>query len=221
MSGSGNKLNFKKVSPLNEKQSNNMNTKKMIEKRSKKARKTLSTIDLVTGNQLKYVYLDPTILAEDASCIIQTDWLDEHLYTPASVVKEEKGIMTLRLINGDIVKTIPNCYSIKVTEDDDAGVNDILLLRDFSEQSMLYTLRVRYSRDLVYTFVGPILISVNPYKKLSDLYSLETMSEYHGKPRGVSKLGLFFLLVSYESYVYIVCIYILCVSCIFICLNYV
>ena len=196
---------FKKVSLSTEKQqsNNNMNTKKMIEKRSKKARKTLSKIDLVTGNQLKYVYLDPTILADDASTIIETDWLDENLYTPASVVKEEKGIMTLRLTNGDVVKTIPNCYSIKVTEDDDAGVNDILLLRDFSEQSMLYTLRVRYSRDLVYTFVGPILISVNPYKKLSDLYSLETMSEYHGKPRGVSKLGMLFTLVSYESYFYI------------------
>ena len=47
---------------------------------------------------------------------------------------------------------------------DDVGVDDILSLKHFSEMSLLHTLRIRYARNDVYTSVGSILISVNPYK---------------------------------------------------------
>ena len=45
---------------------------------------------------------------------------------------------------------------------------------------MLHTLRVRYLRDEVYTLVGPILISINPYKWIDDLYSETRMLKYKG-----------------------------------------
>ena len=45
---------------------------------------------------------------------------------------------------------------------------------------MLHTLRVRYMRDEVYTLVGPILISINPYKWIDDLYSETRMLKYKG-----------------------------------------
>ena len=41
------------------------------------------------------------------------------------------------------------------------------------------TLRARYQRDEVYTNVGPILISVNPYKWNMGLYSESAMIHYH------------------------------------------
>lgn len=59
------------------------------------------------------------------------------------------------------------------------GVPDILDLNDFSEMSLLETLRARYQRDEVYTNVGPILISVNPYKWNMGLYSEAAMIHYH------------------------------------------
>ena len=60
-----------------------------------------------------------------------------------------------------------------------AGVPDILDLNDFSEMSLLTTVRARYLRDEVYTFVGPILISINPYKWNHNLYSEANMIHYH------------------------------------------
>ena len=64
---------------------------------------------------------------------------------------------------------------------DDHGVDDILSLREFSEKSLIHTLRSRYTRDDIYTFVGPILISINPYKWFKDLYTESSMIEYHGR----------------------------------------
>jgi len=137
------------------------------------------TVDIVTGRELLSVYFDPSKALDCPSN--DRDWLGEHMYAPASVIKEDAdGVVSVRLANGDVFK-MPGNSLVKVTEQDDSGVEDILRLRDFSEMSLIHTLRVRYSRDDIYTFVGPILISINPYKWFRDLYSVPTMSEYHNQ----------------------------------------
>ncbi|CEG45326.1 myosin 29 [Plasmopara halstedii] len=60
---------------------------------------------------------------------------------------------------------------------------DILHMSDLSEQSLLENLRKRYEHDLIYTYVGPIVIAINPYKQL-DVYSERHMTEYYGKAMG-------------------------------------
>jgi myosin heavy subunit len=69
---------------------------------------------------------------------------------------------------------------VSVAGEAKAGVADILDLGDFSDKSLLSTLRVRYRRDEVYTFVGPILLSINPYHWVEGAYGEETMQRYHG-----------------------------------------
>eukprot|EP01033_Poteriospumella_lacustris_P014444 gene14444-10322_t len=68
-----------------------------------------------------------------------------------------------------------------VTDNDDEGVDDILKLKDFSEMSLIHTLRVRYNRDEIYTLVGTILISLNPYKQIKFLYDENAVDRYHSK----------------------------------------
>eukprot|EP00474_Spongospora_subterranea_P010807 CRZ11265.1 hypothetical protein [Spongospora subterranea] len=46
--------------------------------------------------------------------------------------------------------------------------------------SILYNLRIRFDQDIIYTYMGGILISVNPFK-LIDLFSQETVDAYVGK----------------------------------------
>lgn len=60
---------------------------------------------------------------------------------------------------------------------------DILHMSDLSEQSLLENLRKRYDHELIYTYVGPIVIAINPYKEL-DVYSERHMTEYYGKTMG-------------------------------------
>lgn len=87
-------------------------------------------------------------------------------------------MLVVRLPNEEVYKVTD---AVRLTDNDDEGVDDILKLRDFSEMSLLHTLKVRYHREEIYTFVGPILISLNPYKRIKDIYSEATMMEYHGK----------------------------------------
>ncbi|RLN76933.1 hypothetical protein BBJ28_00015394, partial [Nothophytophthora sp. Chile5] len=62
---------------------------------------------------------------------------------------------------------------------------DILQMSDLSEQSLLENLRRRYEHELIYTYVGSILIAINPYKQLDSAYSERKMTEYYGKAMGM------------------------------------
>ena len=42
----------------------------------------------------------------------------------------------------------------------------------------------RYAKDKIYTYVANILIAVNPYKDIRDLYSGTTIKSYEGKSLG-------------------------------------
>jgi myosin-1 len=46
------------------------------------------------------------------------------------------------------------------------GVDDLTLLSKLSEQGILENLKKRYEADIIFTYIGPVLISVNPFKKL-------------------------------------------------------
>ncbi len=134
------------------------------------------TIDIVTGKEVVSVYFDP---AKSIDCDNRDyDWLGHNLFAPATVVKEDNGIVSVCLANGEMFKMNE---VVKVTDNDDEGVDDILKLRDFSEMSLVHTLRVRYYRDEIYTLVGPILVSLNPYKRIKDIYSDASMVAYHGR----------------------------------------
>jgi myosin heavy subunit len=60
----------------------------------------------------------------------------------------------------------------------ETNINDLAKLQDMSRASILAHVNDRYCRDEIYTNVGPILLSVNPYRSLPNLYSLQTRSKY-------------------------------------------
>ncbi|XP_077949504.1 myosin VIa isoform X3 [Gasterosteus aculeatus] len=70
-------------------------------------------------------------------------------------------------------------------EDDvNKHVEDNCSLMYLNEATLLNNVRVRYSKDKIYTFVANILIAVNPYYDLPKLYSPETISKYRGRSLG-------------------------------------
>ncbi|XP_062874427.1 unconventional myosin-Ih, partial [Trichomycterus rosablanca] len=65
-----------------------------------------------------------------------------------------------------------------LTARDKVGVQDLVLLdAHSSEAAVLDNLKDRFSEDLIYTYIGTLLISVNPYKEL-DIYSKKHMDLY-------------------------------------------
>ncbi|KNC70916.1 hypothetical protein SARC_16550, partial [Sphaeroforma arctica JP610] len=45
------------------------------------------------------------------------------------------------------------------------AVDDMVLLGDVSQKGIEKNLSERYFEDKIYTYIGPVLISVNPYKR--------------------------------------------------------
>ncbi|XP_006661886.1 myosin-1-like [Oryza brachyantha] len=62
------------------------------------------------------------------------------------------------------------------------GVDDLMQLSYLSEPSVLYNLQYRYSQDLIYTKAGPVLVAVNPFKKVP-LYGNEYINAYRNKTK--------------------------------------
>ncbi|XP_020900789.1 unconventional myosin-VI [Exaiptasia diaphana] len=68
--------------------------------------------------------------------------------------------------------------------DQNKDVEDNCALMFLNEGTLLNNLRIRYKKDKIYTYVANILLAVNPYHDVRDLYSKETIHKYHGKSLG-------------------------------------
>ncbi|XP_069082199.1 unconventional myosin-Ic isoform X1 [Pleurodeles waltl] len=67
-----------------------------------------------------------------------------------------------------------------LTARDRVGVQDFVLLENFtSEAAFIENLRKRFKEHLIYTYIGSVLVSVNPYKEL-EIYSKQHMERYRG-----------------------------------------
>jgi myosin heavy subunit len=61
------------------------------------------------------------------------------------------------------------------------AVGDLVLLETINEDEILNTLRRRYAKDLIYTNIGAVLLSVNPFKNVVGLYSDGVIQQYRGR----------------------------------------
>ncbi|KAJ8399768.1 hypothetical protein AAFF_G00408730 [Aldrovandia affinis] len=59
-------------------------------------------------------------------------------------------------------------------------VEDLSQLEEVCESSVLLNLKKRFHRDFIYTYIGNMLLSVNPFKTLS-IYTEELSLQYYGK----------------------------------------
>lgn len=66
------------------------------------------------------------------------------------------------------------------------AVNDLVLLENINEDSIVDCLGNHHSQREIYTYIGPVLISVNPYQNINGLY-------------GASKIKKFVLKKEYEN----------------------
>ncbi|XP_037399869.1 unconventional myosin-XVB [Pygocentrus nattereri] len=61
-------------------------------------------------------------------------------------------------------------------------VEDLSQLQEVSESSVLLNLKKRFHRDSIYTYIGNMLLSVNPFKPLN-IYTEELRQQYQGKEK--------------------------------------
>ncbi|XP_062862634.1 unconventional myosin-Ib isoform X2 [Trichomycterus rosablanca] len=60
------------------------------------------------------------------------------------------------------------------------GVGDMVLLEPLSEETFIENLRKRFEHNEIYTYIGSVVISVNPYKSLP-IFTAEKVEEYRNR----------------------------------------
>ena len=122
----------------------------------------------------RFVWFSPSGGKEIGDCI------------PAAVIGEPgaDGLVQIRVVDEDEVFLVEESEMRVIHPLSLQGVPDILFLDDFSEESLMYTLRKRFQEHKIYTYVGPILISLNPYEWTHDQNSSDLMMKYKGKAHG-------------------------------------
>ncbi|XP_061848080.1 unconventional myosin-XV [Colius striatus] len=70
------------------------------------------------------------------------------------------------------------------------GLEDMTQLEDLQEAAVLSNIRTRFERQLIYTYIGSILVSVNPYR-LYNIYGTDQVLQYEGRALGENPPHLF------------------------------
>ncbi|CAD5209205.1 unnamed protein product [Bursaphelenchus xylophilus] len=84
----------------------------------------------------------------------------------------------------DCTVSVPYSQVLPCDEESGKDVDDNCALMYLNEGTLLENCKTRYSRKQIYTYVANILISINPYECLPDLYSTNAIAAYRGKSLG-------------------------------------
>ncbi|XP_039296527.1 unconventional myosin ID isoform X2 [Nilaparvata lugens] len=63
---------------------------------------------------------------------------------------------------------------------EEVGIRDFVLLDEISMEKFMQNLRNRFQAGLIYTYIGEVCISVNPYRQLN-IYGQENITKYKGR----------------------------------------
>jgi hypothetical protein len=70
-------------------------------------------------------------------------------------------------------------YDVEHTEEDNTS------LVHLDDANILNNIEKRFKKNEIYTYTANVLLAVNPYKRIANLYSTERMNEYRGKHLGI------------------------------------
>ncbi|XP_027724702.1 unconventional myosin-X [Vombatus ursinus] len=110
-------------------------------------------------------------------------WLRENgRHFPSTVNSCAEGVVVFRTDYGQVFTYKQNTITQqKVTAmhpSNEEGVENMATLIDLHEGSILHNLFQRYQKTQIYTYIGSIIASVNPYKTIPGLYDQSTMEHY-------------------------------------------
>ncbi|GFU35915.1 myosin heavy chain 95F [Nephila pilipes] len=106
-------------------------------------------------------------------------------YKLGKIIDIRSETVSVQLFDSKEILTVPYESTHAAEELDDKDVDDNCGLMHLNEATLLNNIRLRYNRDQIYTYVANILIAVNPYIEIKNLYSSETISRYQGRSLGV------------------------------------
>ncbi|KAB5531005.1 hypothetical protein PHYPO_G00135900 [Pangasianodon hypophthalmus] len=86
------------------------------------------------------------------------------------------------------IRSLPTMLYRERAEED--GIEDMTQLEELHEAAVLLNLKKRFERELIYTYIGSILVSVNPYK-MFNIYGTDMVLQHKGHALGENPPHLF------------------------------
>ncbi|KAG1703117.1 hypothetical protein DVH05_008029 [Phytophthora capsici] len=97
-------------------------------------------------------------------------------------VVDLKNPEVIRAVAGPTATEVES-LPVAILHDNPEGVEDMRLLRYLNEPSILFNLKQRFAASKPYTYTNDIVIAVNPYKWIENLYGDHLHEQYLKKPR--------------------------------------
>ncbi|XP_077860758.1 unconventional myosin-X isoform X2 [Macaca mulatta] len=116
-------------------------------------------------------------------------WLRENgQHFPSTVNSCAEGVVVFWTDYGQVFtykqSTITHQKVTAMHPTNEEGVDDMASLTELHGGSIMYNLFQRYKRNQIYTYIGSILASVNPYQPIAGLYEHATMEQYSRRHLG-------------------------------------
>ncbi len=111
---------------------------------------------------------------------------EELIWYPVLIADKSGGITTYEFPDGSSLP-IPDHQLDPMKLDRvapsslDQNLENLINLDEISEAAVIHQLRERYSRSSIYTSIGSILVSINPYQSLN-IYSSAIVEKYKNFP---------------------------------------
>ncbi|KAF7458108.1 myosin H [Cryptosporidium felis] len=104
----------------------------------------------------------------------------KHRYLVGTILSFGEKTIRVRIEEEGEVEVDANmCYNYNVGIDA-MQINDLTKLPHVSEASVLDVINQRFSKDLIYSYAGRLLVAVNPFKMINGLYGPEKIRLYKG-----------------------------------------
>lgn len=130
--------------------------------------------------------LDVRLLAGSAVWVRDDD--SDQAWFKAEVVSVDVRAKTVRVSTdrgGDLTvaedAVLPRNSELWSATEGLTAVSDLATLTHLHEAEVLHALQLRYDIDQIYTFCGPILIAVNPFKAVRALYDVDALLRVQSK----------------------------------------
>ncbi|KAF7691114.1 unconventional myosin-XV isoform X1 [Silurus meridionalis] len=86
------------------------------------------------------------------------------------------------------IRSLPTMLYREQAEED--GIEDMTQLEELHEAAVILNLKKRFERELIYTYIGSILVAVNPYK-MYNIYGTDMVLQHKGHALGENPPHLF------------------------------
>lgn len=113
---------------------------------------------------------------------------DEHVWLSGKVTQMKDERCHLQTVLGTQTVLVEDVRRLERCEKQQlAGVDNLVDLQTVNEAALLHTIRTRAQKELIFTCVGRILISLNPFRDLKNA-TLKHVHRYHNSKKPSSQL---------------------------------